>query len=87
MDSLDKRIEAACDAVMRKPGYAEKLQEAAEMFLAMEDGQDLADFKRQAARVLLESAIRSTGNKSSGARLVHIHRNSVERILQDDTTP
>jgi hypothetical protein len=80
-DYSDEALDRACEAVMRKPGFEQKLQEAAEMFLALADGQDLSDFKRVAARTLLESAIRSTGNKSRGARKIHIHRNSVERIL------
>jgi hypothetical protein len=83
--SLDDRIDQACAAVMRMQTYEMKLAEAAEMFLSLENGEDLADFKRTAARTLLEAAIRSTGNKSRGARLVHIHRNSVDRILGDES--
>jgi hypothetical protein len=83
--SLDDRIEQARAAVMRMQTYEMKLAEAAEMFLSLENGEDLADFKRTAARTLLEAAIRSTGNKSRGARLVHIHRNSVDRILGDES--
>lgn len=84
MDFSQDAIDAAVSAAMRKPTFEEKLQEAAEMFLALEDGRDSAEFKRIAARVLLQSAIRSTKNKTKAATKIGVHRKSVERILHSD---